>query len=186
MKISILTKFLLRIAKNNNLMSDLNHDIRFKLSLYDVNLSSLVNLRIFNDSKYNLFIDKVRTLFNVDEYIKKTFSNRNNIVITNIDNYDKLSYYLESNGVMWGSCKRCTKHSPINNFGSEHYIKLYMDECRIYYGYGYSKMIGDIVLTENKFYEYYENYKEILNEVFYRNLIKDYGCFKKNIKWKQN
>ena len=86
MKISILTKFLLRIAKNNNLMSDLNHDIRFKLSLYDVNLSSLVNLRIFNDSKYNLFIDKVRTLFNVDEYIKKTFSNRNNIVITNIDN----------------------------------------------------------------------------------------------------
>ena len=139
----------------------------------------MVNLRIFNDSKYNLFIDKVRTLFNVDEYIKKTFSNRNNIVITNIDNYDKLSYYLESNGVMWGSCKRCTKHSPINNFGSEHYIKLYLDECRIYYGLNYSKMIGDIVLTENKFYEYYENYKETLNEVFYRNLIKNYGNFKK-------
>ena len=32
MKINILTKFLLRIAKNNNLMSDLNHDIKFSMN----------------------------------------------------------------------------------------------------------------------------------------------------------
>ncbi len=180
MKISILTKFLLRIAKNNNLMSDLNHDIKFKLSLYDINLSYLVMSSKLDKIKYKLFADKVSTLFNVDEYIKNTLSKRNNIVITNIDNYDKLFYYLESNGVMWGSDKRCTKYRPIKNFlTDEHYIKLYMDECRIYYGRSYSKMSNDIVLTENEFYEYYENYKEKLNKVFYDYLIKDYGCFKK-------
>ena len=178
MKISILTKFLLRIAKNNNLMSDLNHDIRFKLSLYDVSLTSLVNLQLFNKSKYNIFIDKVRTLFNVNEYIKNTL-HKNNIVITNINNYHKLFYYLESNGVMWGSSKRCTKHIPFSAFGCERYIKLYLDECRIYHGRSYSKLSNDIVLTENEFYEYYENYKEKLNKVFYDYLIKDYGSFKK-------
>lgn len=179
MKINILTKFLLRIAKNNNLMSDLNHDIKFKLSLYDINLSSLVMLSKLDKIKYKLFFDKVRTLFNVDEYIKNRFSNKNNIVIININNYDKLFYYLESNGFMWGSSKRCTIYKPISNLGSEHYIKLYMDECRIYYGRSYSKRISDIVLTENEFYEYYENYKEKLNKVFYDYLIKDYGSFKK-------
>ena len=81
---------------------------------------------------------------------------------------------------MWGGSKRCTKYRPIKSFlTDEHYIKLYMDECRIYYGRSYSKRISDIVLTENEFYEYYENYKEKLNKVFYDYLFKDYGSFKK-------
>lgn len=179
MKISVLTKFLLRVIKDNHFTHHLNNDIRFKLSLYDVNLSSLVMLSKLGKTRYNVFLDKVRTLFNVDEYIKNTFSNKNNIVITNIVNYKKLVQYLESNGVMWGSSKRCTTYNPIDNFGSENYIKLYVDECRIYYGRSYSKMFSDIVLTENEFYEYYENYKEKLNKVFYDCLIKDYGNFKK-------
>lgn len=179
MEISVLTKFLLRIAKNNNLMSDLYDDIKFKLSLYDVNLSSLVNLSRFSGLKYKIFVDKIRILFNVDEYIKNTFPKRNNIVITNIVNYKKLFYYLESNGFMWGSNRRCTNFKPISYFLSEHYIKLYIDECRIYYGRNYSKMASDIVLTENEFYEFYENHKKKLNNIFYDCLIKDYGCFKK-------
>ena len=67
-------------------MSDLNHDIKFKLSLYDVNLSSLVNVTLII-VKYKPFFDKVRTLFNIDEYIKNTLSRKNkkNIVITNIN-----------------------------------------------------------------------------------------------------
>ena len=77
MEISVLTKFLLRIAKNDNLMSDLYNDTKFKLSLYDVNLSSLINLCRVNGLKYKFFIDKVRTLFNVDEYIKNEFIKRN-------------------------------------------------------------------------------------------------------------
>lgn len=176
MKISILTKFLLRIAKNYNLMGDVYHDIRFKLSLYDVNLMSL--LKLTKLGYYNRFLDKVRTILNVDEYIKNTLSIRHNIVITNINDYNKLFYYLESNGVMWGGGRRCTEYTPIR-LNSENYIKLFLDECRIYYGRRYSKMGGDIVLTENEFYEYYENYKEKLNKVFYDCLIKDYGSFKK-------
>lgn len=179
MKISVLTKFLLRIAKNSHLVSDLNKDIRFKLSLYDVNISSLINLSKLHETKYKVFIDKVSTLFNVNEYIKNTLSKRNNIVITNIVEYKKLVQYLESNGVMWGSGKRCTKYNPINIFVGEIYLKLYLDECRIYYGRSYNKMSSDIVLTENEFYEYYENYKEKLNKVFYNCLLTNYGTFKK-------
>jgi hypothetical protein len=80
---------------------------------------------------------------------------------------------------MWGNNKRCTTFTPIDNFENEIYLKLYVDECRIYYGRSYRNLIGDIVLTENEFYEYYENYKEKLNKVFYDCLLQNYGNFKK-------
>jgi hypothetical protein len=180
MEISVLTKFLLRIIKDNHFTHHLNKDIKFKLSLYDVNLSYLImKSKISPQSKYRKIIDKLRMFFNIEEYINHTYSHKNNIVITNIVNYEKLIQYLEFNGVMWGNNKRCTTFTPIDNFENEIYLKLYVDECRIYYGRSYRNLIGDIVLTENEFYEYYENYKKELNKVFYDCLLQNYGNFKK-------
>ena len=180
MEISVLTKFLLRIIKDNHFTHHLNKDIKFKLSLYDVNLSYLMlKSKISPQSKYRKIINKLRMFLNIEEYVNHTYSHKKNIVITKINDFQKLFQYLELNGFMWGSDKRCTTYKPIETFGSDCYIKLYMEETRIFYGHRYSKTPIDILLTEDKFYSFYENYKKELNLVFYDCLLQNYGNFKK-------
>lgn len=181
MEISVLTKFLLRLAKDNFFNNELNKDIKFKLALYDVNLCSLIYKTTF-DTKYKFFTDIVNMFLDIEKYIEQTYCRKKNIVIYDIVNHDKLFKYLESNGAMWGSDKRCTSYKPIDNFGVGFYLKFYMDECRIYYGHSYTKCSDDIMLTEDEFYKHYENYKKKLNNVFYKCIKQNYGIFKKNHK----
>ena len=181
MEISVLTKFLLRIAKDNDFQEYLSKDYVFKLALFDINLTSLVRLSKRDYNMYRNFFNIVNELFDREKYIINTLAKKNNIVITDINNYDKIFRYLEMNGFMWGSNKRCTQYKPIpmDNMRNSFYLKIYLDEGRIYYGHGYSNLCDDIVFTEDDFYGYYENYKKKLNKVFHKCLKQNYGIFKK-------
>lgn len=72
MEISVLTKFLLRLAKDNFFNNELNKDIKFKLSLYDVNLCSLIYKTTF-DTKYKFFSDIVNMFLDIEKYIEQTY-----------------------------------------------------------------------------------------------------------------
>ena len=77
MEISVLTKFLLRIIKDNHFTHHLNKDIKFKLSLYDVNLSYLImKSKISTQSNYRKIIDKLRMFLNIEEYVNHTYSHK--------------------------------------------------------------------------------------------------------------
>jgi hypothetical protein len=180
MEISVLSKFLLRLAKDYGYHQEMYKNDKLKISLYDVNLVSLIELSKRKEC-YKNFLKIVDDLFDINHYMENTLANKKDFVIVDIKNYDKLCKYLDSNGFMWGSGKRCVKYKPISceHINSDLYIKLYLDETRMYYGHRYSKESKSTIFSENEFYSYYENYKRNLNKVFYECVKKNYGVFKK-------
>lgn len=179
---NLIIKFFYRYLKKNNIFHlyfklFYNKDTKlFKILLNNGYTSSLYKHIITkNDASSSYFNIKLR------EYICKFYDkiyylNSNSIYIYDIKNHDKLSKYLDDNGLIWGSR---TIYSEKDNRrtisrGYKYYL-LINKEGYVYFGSYYDeteiKEKDDfaIKLKEEDFYEYWEkNKKEI-----YNNLVKD-------------
>lgn len=179
---NLIIKFFYRYLKNNNLfhlyykLFYIKNNRIFKALLKNGYTSSLYNhILIKNDESSSYFN------INLREYVAKFYNkiyylNSNSIYIYDIKNHDKLSKYLDDNGLIWGSRTIYSEKDNRRNIprGSKYYI-LINKEGYIYFGSYYDEIeikVKDdfaIKLKEEDFYEYWEkNKKEI-----YNNLVKD-------------
>jgi hypothetical protein len=179
---NLIINFFYRYLKNNNLfhlyykLFYIKNNRIFKALLKNGYTSSLYNYILFkNDESLTYFNINLREC--VAKFSNKIYSlNNNSIYIYDIKNHDKLSKYLDDNGLIWGSR---TIYSEKDNRrtisrGYKYYI-LINKEGHIYFGSYYDEIeikVKDdfaIKLKEKDFYEYWEkNKKEI-----YNNLVKD-------------
>lgn len=179
---NLIIKIFYRYLKNNNLfhlyykLFYIKNNRIFKALLKNGYTSSLYNYILFkNDESLTYFNINLREC--VAKFSNKIYSlNDNSIYIYDIKNHDKLSKYLDDNGLIWGSR---TIYSEKDNRrtisrGYKYYI-LINKEGHIYFGSYYDEIeikVKDdfaIKLKEKDFYEYWEkNKKEI-----YNNLVKD-------------
>lgn len=176
---NLIINFFYRYLKNNNIFH-----IYFKF-FYNKNtkLFKILLNNGYTSSLYNYIITKngassSYSNIKLGEYISK-FNNKiyslnsNSIYIYDIKNHDKLSKYLDDNGLIWGSRTIYSEHDNRRNIarGYKYYL-LINKEGYIYFGSYYNEIeIKEkddfaIKLKEEDFYDYWEkNKKEIYNSL---------------------
>lgn len=167
-----ITKLILRLLKESR------HYKSYINKKYFIKLFNNIAIPWANNSVGYGFEELYELLDNkIDVKKYRSYSIFNNIIIHDIKNVEKLFNYFINNGILWGGGNQCTIDSipkGFNPLDKGSYVKLYGDDCRIYYGRNYNSRLPYIetTLTEEEFYEYYEKYKKRINDNFERFLKK--------------
>lgn len=172
-----ITKLIIRLLKENMLYNSYINNYEFVKVFNNITIPwASYNFRsVYHFCDWEVIYNLLCDVFDVDGY--KNYINFKTITIYNIKNVEKLFSYFNKNGIIWGGGKKCTMDyfpKEFKPYEKGSYLKLYNDDCRIYYGSGYSPILStsSIDLTEDEFYIYYENYKKKINDNFERFLKK--------------